>query len=275
MHLFNYENNSIYCMFDYLHFLWLVTGLAPYKTTYDKSKKLCIYEPTRITPTQIFIVIANVSLYMVPFVMMLDFGIVAVGEGARYEDYILTIFFSFLLYSSLISLISIHLKQVEIFNLRETAEIALTLRKIGYLHLKLCDIADMVNKAFSYPLFAIITSVLSLINIATIFDMPNYKDKAVAMIFWTVFDFLCLFGILVACELTKHQANKTGKILCEIDAAFVNNNIAAEEISVLLQLLYRKVSFTAGYYINVGFSLIYSFASVLSMTVILMQNLRE
>lgn len=232
------------------------------------------------------------------------------GKGAIYEDYVLTIFYFFLLYSSLVSLITIHYKQKEIFNcflqihsvdkklkklgvkvnytlLRRTNKtymftacisylvysvldlpskleislidivtsfcfgvalmpkiticyyiivlvsvtgvkfvninqiafkltrnrrpnrrnVVLILREIQRLHFKLCDIARMINASFSLSLFAVVSSIFLLINTATIFDIPTYKDRAVAMMFWTVFDSVCLFGILISCEITKYQVS--------------------------------------------------------------------
>nr|CAD7442332.1 unnamed protein product [Timema bartmani] len=141
------------------------------------------------------------------------------------------------------------------------------------IHDTLCDVCELVNEIFSIQLLLISAALFSDVTICFYRDFQEifayHHGQAVNLLFliaytgWPIISSLCWVVMVIVVSRTSEEANRTGSLIQAMKCPMQNSVVDFEIEMFMMQLLHRKVTFTAFDFLPIDCTLIYSISDSL------------
>ncbi|CAG2054886.1 unnamed protein product [Timema podura] len=136
------------------------------------------------------------------------------------------------------------------------------------IHDTLCDVCELVNEIFSIQCLLISAALFSDVTFCfyRVFQeiFAYYQGQTVNLFFlisftcWSIISSLCWVVMVVVVSRTSEEANRTGSLI-HVMRCPKQDSIMDYEIEIfMMQLLHRKVTFTAFDFLPIDCTLLYS-----------------
>ncbi|KAJ9591906.1 hypothetical protein L9F63_001508 [Diploptera punctata] len=147
-------------------------------------------------------------------------------------------------------------------------------RILGHLHDTLCDSALLLNSSFSFQ--NMLCSGVCLIDMTVTFYCcfvvlttlhkrdPLHVQIVFYALYWTIISMLQTIAVVAACAFTSQEANRSGVYVHNILRETTQASTKRELKEFSLQLLHRKLQFTACDFFALDFTLLHSMVSAVT-----------